>query len=136
MSKIKTVAILGASANHERYAYKAIKLLAEYGHHVVLINPNINEIENQKCYATLEEVQENVVQNNTGYKNFFAIDTITIYLRPELSTTLFSAIKSIHPKRVIFNPGAENEELERALLQEGIEVINGCTLVLLKTDQF
>ena len=37
---------------------------------------------------------------------------------------------------VIFNPGAENKELKRALERDGIEVEEACTLVLLNTGQF
>ncbi|MDP1843656.1 MAG: CoA-binding protein [Sediminibacterium sp.] len=43
---------------------------------------------------------------------------------------------SLHPKRIIFNPGTENEELEALAKSKGIEAIEACTLVMLNTGQF
>jgi hypothetical protein len=47
-----------------------------------------------------------------------------------------NALKTIKPRRVIFNPGTENPRLARSLRADGIEVEEACTLVLLQTGQF
>jgi hypothetical protein len=47
-----------------------------------------------------------------------------------------NAISKMRPRRVIFNPGAENPSFEQILKNEGIEVERACTLVLLATKQF
>jgi uncharacterized protein len=119
----KTVAILGASANPERFAFKAYKLLEDFGHKTHLVNPARPKIENAKVYATLEEIKT-------------PIDTLTLYVGPKISATLEDSILKLHPQRVIFNPGTENPELEKKLRQVGIETVEGCTLVMLRSNAF
>ncbi|HRU01709.1 MAG TPA: CoA-binding protein, partial [Victivallales bacterium] len=96
------VVILGASLKQERYSYKAMKALEIEGHKVFPVNPSINEIENIKVFHSISEIKE-------------PIHTITIYLSPERSSKLTDEILALKPKRVIFNPGAENEELSKKL---------------------
>ena len=69
-------------------------------------------------------------------KQFSDIDTITIYLNPLHQKEYYGYIISLHPKRIIFNPGAENDELSNLALQAGIKPVEACTLVLLNTGQF
>jgi len=120
---VKKVIILGASSNKDRYAYKAMIKLKQYNHNVVLVNPDIDEIEGQKVLADLDQVNEDV-------------NTLTIYVNPKISNMLADKIKKIKTKRVIFNPGTENPTLADDLKKTGIEVINACTLVMLSTNQF
>lgn len=117
------VAILGASHNPERYAYKAFKMLQEYGHDPVPVNPGQTEIEGKKVFATLGAID-------------FPVDTLTMYVGPAISTKLEKDILALKPKRVIFNPGSENPELEKKLEQSGVRVVEACTLVMLRTNQF
>ncbi len=62
--------------------------------------------------------------------------TITLYLGPARSTPLIDEIVAAKPQRIILNPGAENEELAAAASGAGIEVVEGCTLVMLRTGLF
>ena len=117
------VAILGASNKPERYSYKAMKRLLEHNHEVVLINPGLETIEGIKVIRDLEGIQEK-------------IDTLTLYVGAEISSKLMEKIVRLAPRRVIFNPGTENPELAHELSEKGIEVLEACTLVLLKTNQF
>jgi hypothetical protein len=45
-------------------------------------------------------------------------------------------VLSIKPRRIIFNPGTESTKLEQFYQQHGIETLEACTLVMLRTDQF
>jgi predicted CoA-binding protein len=117
------VAVLGASAKQERYSYKALKLLAEKGHTVFPVNPGLNEIEKIKVYHSLPEIKEK-------------IDVVTVYLSPERSSPLADEIISVSPIGIIFNPGAENNELCRRLAENGIETLNACTIVMLISGEF
>ncbi len=119
----ETVAVLGASPNPERYSYKALELLREYGHRAVPINPAFDEILNEKCYPTIAAVPE-------------AIDTVTLYLCEARSNALIDEILGAKPRRIILNPGAENSALAAKAEAAGIEVVEGCTLVMLRTGQF
>ncbi len=64
------------------------------------------------------------------------IDTVTLYLNPLHQKPYYDYIMSLKPRRIIFNPGAENEELERIAAKEGIDVLEACTLVMLSTGQY
>lgn len=120
--KNEKVAILGASPKQERYSYKALVSLKNHGHEVFPISPRYKEIEGNEVYSSLSELKN--------------IDTLTIYVNPSLSSDLKDEIIKLNPKRVIFNPGSENIELQKQLRDLGIEVLEACTLVLLSTDQF
>ena len=116
------VVVLGASAKPERYANKAVRLLVEHGHTVIPVHPATPTIEGLPVVARLEDVTE-------------AVDTLTVYVGPDLSTRTAQAIVNLHPGRVIFNPGTENPDLATTLVAAGIQVETACTLVLLKTKQ-
>ena len=121
--KNETVAVLGASPKPDRYAYRAMQLLRQFGHRTVLVNPAFPEILGQTCYARLGDVPERV-------------DTVTMYLGKQRSDPLIAEIIAAKPKRIIMNPGAENDELARKAEAAGIEPIYDCTLVMLQTGSF
>jgi predicted CoA-binding protein len=64
------------------------------------------------------------------------IDTITLYIGPKHQPEWYSYLISLKPKRIIFNPGSENREFKRLAEANGIEVVEGCTLVMLRTNQY
>ena len=117
------VVILGASDNPERYSNKAMHMLKDYGHSIVLISPRLKEIEGNAVLASLSEVKG-------------AVDTLTMYVGAQLSSNMLNEILKLNPKRVIFNPGSENAVLQKALKEKGVFVEEACTLVLLRTNQF
>jgi predicted CoA-binding protein len=119
----ETVAILGASPKPDRYAYKAFVLLQEYGHRPIPINPAFEEILGQKCYPKITDVPG-------------SIDTVTLYLGEARSKPLIDGIVAAKPRRIIMNPGAENSALADKAEEAGIEVVEGCTLVMLRAGQF
>jgi predicted CoA-binding protein len=63
-------------------------------------------------------------------------DVLTIYVKPETSSELAEDIVALRPKVVIFNPGAENPELESRLSDAEIRVVRACTIMLLTTGRF
>ena len=119
----ETVAILGASPKPDRYAHKALEMLREYGHRPVPINPAYEEILDEKCYPKISAVPG-------------PIDTVTLYLGQAQSNPLIEEIIHAKPRRIIMNPGAENSILATKANNAGIEVVEGCTLVMLQTGQF
>lgn len=117
------VAVLGASNKQKRYSYQAVKLLAEKGHAVFPVHPQVSEIDGIPVFKRLADIPS-------------PLHTITVYMGPERSAALADEILSVRPQRVIFNPGAENPFLAMRLQEAGIETLNACTLVMLKTNQF
>ena len=127
MSEKENVVVLGASTNPERYSHKAIVMLKTCGHTSIPVNPKFQEVEGLKCYRDLFEVNEILQQGP---------ETLTVYIKAEISNKLHQEFLNLNPKRVIFNPGSENPELQKVCENAGIQVLNACTLVLLRTDQF
>ncbi|MFZ8933047.1 MAG: CoA-binding protein [Bacteriovoracaceae bacterium] len=116
------VAILGASDHEYRYSYKANSLLKENGFNTFLVNPNHDVIKGQKCFKSVSELND--------------IDTITVYVRDSISNSMIDDIIKLAPRRVIFNPGSENDLIYKQLQDNKIIVEQACTLVLLNTGQF
>ena len=121
--KAEVVVILGASPKQDRYAFRAFEMLREYGHHPVPVNPNYSEILGGPCYPNVKNVSA-------------GIDTVTLYVAKSHSDPLIEEIVSIKPRRIIMNPGAENADLAQRAQVAGIEVIEACTLVMLRSGRF
>lgn len=117
------VAVLGASAKTERYSNMAVKLLLENGHSVFPVHPSLKNIDGLEVYPSVAAITER-------------IHTITLYLSARNQRPLEDAIIAAKPERVIFNPGTENSALAERLAEEGIETLEACTLVMLKTQSF
>lgn len=122
MNTPKKTLVIGASNNPERYSYLAVNRLRGAGHPVVAIG--------------LKPVTVADVQVETAQKPFEGVDTVTLYLNPARQKDYYNYILSLKPSRIIFNPGAENEELAELAKQNGIQTMEACTLVLLSTGQF
>jgi len=118
------VAVLGASVNSERYSNKALRRLVAHGHEAVPVNPAHAEIEGVPAVRSLSDLPPG------------SIDTVTVYVGPQRSAELAEQLVTLAPRRVIFNPGAENPELAARLRRDGVESGDACTLVLLATQAF
>lgn len=117
------VAVLGASPDEERYSFKAVKMLGEHGHTPIPVHPKGHEVLGITAVKSLDDIKE-------------PVDTLTMYVGPKVSDGELDRILKLNPRRVVFNPGAENSDLAGKLKDAGIEVIEACTLVLLQTKQF
>lgn len=121
MTSKKTL-VLGASENPGRYSNMAVKKLLAHQQPVVALGKKPGIISG--------------VEIATEKQPFDNIDTVTLYLNPAHQKEYYDYIFSLHPRRIIFNPGAENEELAELAEQKGIVAQEACTLVLLSTGQF
>jgi uncharacterized protein len=122
-TKSETVAVLGASPKPDRYAYRAMEMLRSYGHRPIPVNPAFKEILGETCYPRITDAPR-------------PIDTLTLYLGKQRSDPLITEILEAKPRRIIMNPGAENGGLAEEARAAGIEVVEGCTLVMLQTGSF
>ena len=114
--------VLGASPKEDRYSFKAAQLLQSYGHTVIPVGLKEGSIEG--------------IDIQTAWPSPGSVHTLTIYLHPDNQKQLLPKIIELQPKRVIFNPGAENPSLESALKELGIKTVKACTLVLLRTGAY
>ncbi|MCZ2101324.1 MAG: CoA-binding protein [Chitinophagales bacterium] len=118
----KKTLVIGASVNPERYAYKAIHLLTQKGYPVVALGNREGETAGIK-----------ITKNRIQYPD---IHTVTMYINPTIQKEYYEYILSLHPQRIIFNPGTENPELARLAADQDIQTEEACTLVLLNLGQY
>ncbi|MDB5282860.1 MAG: CoA-binding protein [Bacteroidota bacterium] len=113
--------VLGASTNPSRYSNRAINLLRAHKHEVVAVGLDEGKVGDVKILHDFPNEE---------------IDTVTMYLNPERQHGYYDKIINAKPRRIIFNPGAENPELEKLAAQNNILTEEACTLVLLNTGQY
>lgn len=118
----KKTVVLGASANPSRYSHLAVHKLKQYGHDVVAVGLRDGAIDGV------------VIQH--GMPTVTDVDTVTMYMNETRQKEFYDYIIDMKPKRIIFNPGAENEELTALAKKNGIEPLEACTLVMLSTGQY
>jgi len=122
MSEKKKTLVLGASENPSRYSYLALNRLQFHKHPVVAIGKKRGVVGN--------------VAIETEKKKWQDVDTVTLYLNPAHQEEYYNYIMELNPKRIIFNPGAENDELASMAAKKGIQPVEACTLVMLATNQY
>jgi predicted CoA-binding protein len=118
----KPTLVIGASSNPARYSHFAIYSLRKNGHDVFALAKKAGQ------------VGDVIIQ--TDFPDKADIHTVTMYIGMQHQKEYYQPILSLKPKRVIFNPGTENDELYRMLEKSGIEVFEACTLVMLSTGQY
>jgi uncharacterized protein len=119
---IKKTLVLGASDNPTRFSNMTMSKLRANGHPVVAIGR--------------KQVRAGDIDIATDKQPYTDVDTVTLYLSAAHQKEYYDYILSLHPKRIIFNPGAENPELQQLAQANGIQPLEACTLVLLGTGQY
>jgi predicted CoA-binding protein len=119
---MKKTLVIGASENPSRYAFMAINKLLQHGHNVAAIGAKKGRV--------------NDINIETEHLHYDDIDTVTLYVNPTIQKKYYSYILSLKPKRIIFNPGTENTELQKLAQQNGVATEEACTLVMLAANQY
>lgn len=118
----KKTVLIGANTNPEKYAYKAANSLIRHGHQVVLFGLRPGEVGGNPIHTVHLDLED--------------VDTVTLYVNPTNQLGWYDQIIKWQPKRIIFNPGTENETLIQLANQNGIEAVQGCTLVMLSIGTY
>jgi uncharacterized protein len=119
----KNVAVIGATPKEDRFAFRAMKMLKDHGYTPIPVNPAFDEVLGERCFKSISDVPQR-------------IDTVTMYVGAARSEPLIRDIVAVRPRRIIFNPGAENENLTKEAERHGIQILNACTLVMLSSGTF
>ena len=122
MEKSEKTLVMGASLKPERYSNKAIKSLRKHGLETIAVGLRAGQVEDVEIMKAGEVFED--------------IHTITVYVGADRLKESEDYLLSLKPKRIIFNPGAENPEFAMRAKEAGIEVVHACTLVLLATEQY
>lgn len=124
MTDSKKTVVVGATPNPARYAYQAAHMLSRYGHEFIPLSIKRGSVAGEEM---LDLRQKPVISE---------IDTLTLYLGPQHHAEWMDYLLSLSPKRIIFNPGTENLVFMQKAREQGIEVVTGCTLVMLRTGVY
>lgn len=117
MLQNESILVLGASSNPHRSSYMATKYLYNKGF-------SLFAIANRTGHIAELEISDKIA-------DIPSVDTVTIYLNAERQKKYYDYILSLHPKRIIFNPGTENPEFESIARKNKIAIISGCTIAML-----
>lgn len=121
---MKKTVIIGATTNPSRYAYLAAERLDEHGIEFVPVGIKKGNVLGKEILDLRQQPE------------ISEVDTVTLYINPINQREWYNYLFKLNPKRVIFNPGTENPELEKMLEQRNIEALEACTLVMLGTGQY
>ncbi len=120
--KAKITVVLGASPNPSRYSNIAVKSLLKHDIPVIPVGKRKGKA------GGLEIIRERPLVED--------VHTVTMYIGPAKQKDYYTWLLSLHPSRIIFNPGTENEEFMGMAKKEGIEVVEDCTLLMLNAGRY
>ncbi len=112
----KTVAIIGASTNRQKFGNKSVRAHRQQGWTVYPVNPSADEVEGVKAYGSLREIPER-------------LDRISLYLPPSAGMKVLPEIAEANPGEFFVNPGAESEELVEEARRLGLDPILACSII-------
>jgi uncharacterized protein len=118
----KPTLVLGATERKDRFANLAIRKLRDHGHEVVAVGNRTGNVDGIPIHTDISPELD--------------IDTVTLYLNPYNQAVWRERILALKPKRIIFNPGTENMELQAEAIENDIEPVIGCTLVMLSLGNY
>jgi predicted CoA-binding protein len=121
---MKKTVIIGATPNPLRFAYMAAERLQEHEIEFIPVGIKKGSLFGKEILDLRQQPE------------ILDVDTITLYINPVHQREWYSYFAKLNPKRVIFNPGTENRELEILLEQKNIETLEACTLVMLSSGQY
>ena len=120
----KRTVVFGATPNRSRYAYLAASMLKDYGHSIVPVGIKTGSVAGEEIMDLRKRPQ---VED---------VDTVTLYVGTRNLAEWYDYILGLNPRRIIFNPGTENNDLEAKAREMGVEVVHGCTLVMLRSNSY
>ena len=123
MKEMKKTAVLGASPNPQRYSFIATQMLKDANVDVLPMGIRNGQVAGVDILTDWPSIIEE-------------LHTLTLYLGPKNQPEHYAYMLGLKPRRMIFNPGTENAELAGLASIQGIEVIEACTLVMIRTGQY
>src|SRR5688572_23391773 len=113
---MKTVAVIGASSNREKWGNKAVRAFLQQGYTVFPVNPNEPEIEGLPTFASVRDVPARP-------------DTVTVYLPPPRLAKILPDIAARGCDELFLNPGTESAEVLAECERLGLNAIQACSII-------
>jgi predicted CoA-binding protein len=112
----RTVAVIGASSNRQKYGNKALRAFAQQGFTVLAINPNEAEVEGHRTYASVLDVPG-------------PIDMATVYVPADAGMQVIDQIARKGIPEVWLNPGADDPRVVARARELGVQTIQACSII-------
>lgn len=114
--QVKTVAVIGASSDRNKFGNKAVRAFREAGYEVYPVNPNESEIEGLETYATIKDVPTRP-------------EMVSVYVRPNVLVELLPDIAAKGCDELWLNPGTESDEVIAEAERLGLNYIQACSII-------
>lgn len=112
----KNWVVVGDVLNRLKYAYKILSSLTEADFNVVGLNPSVKT---EDAYTSLGDVP-------------YKIDVLNLCINPIKGIKILQEAHELKIDKVLIQPGAESPEILKFCIENGIQAIEGCTLVELR----
>jgi predicted CoA-binding protein len=113
---MKTVAVLGASADRNKFGNKAVRAFRDQGFSVYPVNPKETEIEGLPCFASIADVPVRPQK-------------VSVYLPPPVVLKVLPGIAAKGCDELWLNPGTESKEVLAAAQKLGLNVVQACSIL-------
>ena len=90
---MKSIAIIGASNNRDKFGNKCVRAYKSKDYTVFPVNPKEKEIEGLRCFQIITDIPE-------------SIDIVSLYITPEITKNIVNDIIAVKPKLFYFNPSS------------------------------
>jgi predicted CoA-binding protein len=115
-SMSKTVAVIGASSNRNKFGNKALRAFEHQGYTVIPINPNETEVEGHRTFGSVLDVPG-------------SIDVATVYVPAPVGVRVMDDLAKKQIPEVWLNPGADDPEVVARARELGVPIIQACSII-------
>ncbi|CAM3600888.1 CoA-binding protein [Erysipelothrix urinaevulpis] len=117
LTQSKSFAVVGMNPDPDKYAYKIYQLLKEKGKTVYGLNPKYDEIEHERIYKDLDDLNKD-------------LDVVVFVVNPKIGIHMLASIKERGIKHLWMQPGTMDEALIAKADELGLELIDACVLAV------
>jgi uncharacterized protein len=111
--------VVGASEDRSKYGNKIYRDLREAGYTVYAVNPKLDTVEGDPCYASVKDLPEKP-------------DVVDMVVPPPVASKVIDDCLAAGIKRVWFQPGSESEEAIGKAKAGGMEVVHDACIMIQK----
>jgi len=113
----KQFAIIGATDNPEKYGNQIVKNLKKRGYEVYPVNPKLEQVEDLKCYASLDDIPVKA-------------DVVDFVVPPAVTEATLKDCVRLGLNRIWLQPGSENEASIKYCHDNNLKVVHGVCVML------
>jgi len=113
---MKTVAVIGASSNRNKFGNKAVRAFQQQGYTVYAVNPNEPEVEGLTTFKSIKDVP-------------IRPEMVTVYVPPPVLVKLLPEIAAKGCDELWLNPGTESDEVLAEAERLGLKTIEACSIL-------